>query len=73
MQSVRTADGVRIEYQVFGAGKTGVLFQHGWGNATRFWDHLFREHLLNIDGLSMRDDKLSRAWRVRRSRARLHL
>jgi non-heme chloroperoxidase len=44
-QTVLTDDGVNIEYEIYGSGPLTVLFQHGWGNAADFWDHIFNEHL----------------------------
>jgi len=49
-QTVRTDDGVDIEYQVYGSGPITLFFQHGWGNAADFWDHIFNEHL-DLTGL----------------------
>lgn len=47
---VRTDDGIDIEYEVFGAGPLTLFFQHGWGNAADFWDHIINEHL-DLTGL----------------------
>lgn len=49
-QTVRTDDGVDIEYEVYGLGPLTLFFQHGWGNAADFWDHIFNEHL-DLTGL----------------------
>jgi non-heme chloroperoxidase len=46
----RTDDGVGIEYEVFGIGPLTLFFQHGWGNAADFWDHIFNEYL-DLTGL----------------------
>jgi pimeloyl-ACP methyl ester carboxylesterase len=45
-----TDDGVRIEYEVYGSGPLTLFFQHGWGNAADFWEHIFNEHL-DLTGL----------------------
>jgi non-heme chloroperoxidase len=45
-----TDDEVRIEYEVYGSGPLTLFFQHGWGNASDFWDHIFNEHL-DLTGL----------------------
>jgi pimeloyl-ACP methyl ester carboxylesterase len=44
-RTARTDDGVNIEYRVYGSGPLTLLFQHGWGNAADFWDHIFNEYL----------------------------
>lgn len=45
METVRTDDGVRIEYEVYGSGPLTILFLHGWGNASSFWRHLLLEFM----------------------------
>ena len=49
-RTVRTDDGVDIEYQLHGSGSRTLFFQHGWGNAADFWDHIVNEHL-DLTGL----------------------
>jgi pimeloyl-ACP methyl ester carboxylesterase len=49
-QSLRTDDGVTIEYRVYGSGPLPVLFLHGWGNAANAWDDLIAARL-NLSGL----------------------
>jgi len=42
-QTVRTDDGIAIEYKTYGSGPLTALFLHGWGNAASFWDDLFTQ------------------------------
>jgi non-heme chloroperoxidase len=44
-QTVRTDDGISIEYRTCGSGPLTALFLHGWGNAASFWDDLFTTRL----------------------------
>jgi pimeloyl-ACP methyl ester carboxylesterase len=44
-QTVRTDDGIAIEYKTYGSGPLTALFLHGWGNAASFWDDLFTTRL----------------------------
>jgi len=39
-ETVRTDDGIAIEYKVYGEGPLTVLFLHAWGNAASAWDDL---------------------------------
>jgi len=49
-QTVRTDDGVAIEYEVYGSGPLALLFLHGWGNAANAWDGFITTRL-NLAGL----------------------
>jgi non-heme chloroperoxidase len=49
-RTAKTDDGVQIEYEVYGSGPLTLFFQHGWGNAADFWDHILNEHL-DLTGL----------------------
>jgi pimeloyl-ACP methyl ester carboxylesterase len=49
-QTVRTDDGIAIEYDVYGHGPLTLLFLHGWGNAASAW-HDFVTTRLNPTGL----------------------
>ncbi len=44
-QTIRTDDGVAIEYQVYGSGPLNLLFLHGWGNAASSWDDFITTRL----------------------------
>jgi pimeloyl-ACP methyl ester carboxylesterase len=48
--TVRTDDGIAIEYQIYGRGPLTLLFLHGWGNAASAWDD-FITRRLNLSGL----------------------
>jgi pimeloyl-ACP methyl ester carboxylesterase len=37
-QIVDSADGVHIEYQVYGHGEPAVVLVHGWSNNANYWD-----------------------------------
>jgi pimeloyl-ACP methyl ester carboxylesterase len=50
MQTVKTDDGVAIEFQVYGNGPLTMLFLHGWGNAASAWDDFITTQL-NLRGL----------------------
>ena len=49
-QTIRTDDGVAIEYNVYGSGPLTLLFLHGWGNAASSWDDFITTRL-NLAGL----------------------
>jgi pimeloyl-ACP methyl ester carboxylesterase len=49
-RTVRTDDGVAIEYNTYGSGPLALLFLHGWGNAASAWDDFITTHL-NLAGL----------------------
>lgn len=44
MPIVHMADGLDISYEVRGEGPLAVVFQHGWGSTSRFFDRML-EHL----------------------------
>jgi non-heme chloroperoxidase len=44
-RTMRTDDGVTIEYTVHGSGPLTLLFLHGWGNAANSWDDLITTRL----------------------------
>ena len=37
-QTVRTDDGIAIEFNVYGSGPLTLVFLHGWGNAASAWE-----------------------------------
>jgi non-heme chloroperoxidase len=49
-QTVRTDDGIAIEFNLYGSGPLTLLFLHGWGNAASFWDDFITVRL-NLAGL----------------------
>src|SRR6266851_10317786 len=49
-QTVRTDDGISIEYNSYGSGPPTLLFLHGWGNAASAWDDFITTRL-NLAGL----------------------
>lgn len=49
-QTVRTDDGVAIEYRSYGSGPLTLVFLHGWGNAASAWDDFIRTRM-NLAGL----------------------
>jgi pimeloyl-ACP methyl ester carboxylesterase len=49
-QTVRTDDGIAIEYNLYGSGPLTLLFLHGWGNAASAWDDFLMTRL-NLAGL----------------------
>jgi non-heme chloroperoxidase len=49
-QSVRTDDGIAIEFNLYGSGPLALLFLHGWGNAASAWDDFITTRL-NLTGL----------------------
>jgi non-heme chloroperoxidase len=49
-QTVRTDDGIAIEFNAYGSGSLTLLFLHGWGNAASGWDD-FITRRLNLAGL----------------------
>ena len=50
MQTVRTDDGIAIEFRTYGSGPLTLLFLHGWGNAASAWDDFITARL-NLAGL----------------------
>ena len=49
-QTVRTDDGIAIEFNTYGSGPLTLLFLHGWGNAASAWDDFITARL-NLAGL----------------------
>jgi pimeloyl-ACP methyl ester carboxylesterase len=49
-QTVRTDDGVAIEFNTYGSGPLTLFFLHGWGNAASSWDDFITTRL-NLSGL----------------------
>jgi pimeloyl-ACP methyl ester carboxylesterase len=48
--TVRTDDGIAIEFNVYGSGPLALIFLHGWGNAANAWDD-FITIRMNLAGL----------------------
>jgi pimeloyl-ACP methyl ester carboxylesterase len=49
-QTVRTDDGIAIEFNLYGSGPLTLLFLHGWGNAASSWGDFITTRL-NLAGL----------------------
>ena len=49
-QTVRTDDGVAIEYSSYGSGPLTLVFLHGWGNGASAWDDFITTRM-NFAGL----------------------
>jgi pimeloyl-ACP methyl ester carboxylesterase len=49
-RTVRTDDGVAIEFESYGSGPRTLLFLHGWGNAASAWEDFITTRL-SLDGL----------------------
>ena len=49
-QTVRTDDGIAIEFNTYGSGPLTLLFLHGWGNAASSWDDFITARL-NLAGI----------------------
>ena len=49
-QTVRTDDGIAIEFNTYGSGPLTLLFLHGWGNAASSWDDFITTRL-NLAGI----------------------
>jgi pimeloyl-ACP methyl ester carboxylesterase len=45
MPFAQAQDGVRIDYEIFGAGPLPLVLVHGWGGSASYW----REMVTHLD------------------------